>query len=276
MGVRRKHMFDHSNCGIGAIANLDGAYSHEIIEQGMTLLKALSHRGGTSKDGTGDGCGILLQIPKHFYHKKYGISGPFAVMMAFLPKEIEDRKVAVDSIYEAVHHFNMKVIKEIEVPVDSTFLTPTAKKTEPIPTQFIFDMTNYDEAMLYKLRRRIEQHFKDAKLSDRTCYILSCSSQTIVYKGLLRPEELPNYYLDLKDQDFTSNFCIVHQRFSTNTKPSWNLAQPFRYLAHNGEINTVSGNIKWSNARVGLATHQEVYPICRLCHKPCLNQNLYR
>ena len=187
-------MFDHSNCGIGAIANLDGAYSHEIIEQGMTLLKALSHRGGTSKDGTGDGCGILLQIPKHFYHKKYGISGPFAVMMAFLPKEIEDRKVAVDSIYEAVHHFNMKVIKEIEVPVDSTFLTPTAKKTEPIPTQFIFDMTNYDEAMLYKLRRRIEQHFKDAKLSDRACYILSCSSQTIVYKGLLRPEELPNYY----------------------------------------------------------------------------------
>ena len=271
MGVRRKHMFDHSNCGIGAIANLDGAYSHEIIEQGMTLLKALSHRGGTSKDGTGDGCGILLQIPKHFYHKKYGISGPFAVMMAFLPKEIEDRKVAVDSIYEAVHHFNMKVIKEIEVPVDSTFLTPTAKKTEPIPTQFIFDMTNYDEAMLYKLRRRIEQHFKDAKLSDRTCYILSCSSQTIVYKGLLRPEELPNYYLDLKDEDFTSNFCIVHQRFSTNTKPSWNLAQPFRYLAHNGEINTVSGNIKWSNARVGLATHQEVYPICNERHSDSAN-----
>ena len=271
MGVRRKHMFDHSNCGIGAIANLDGAYSHEIIEQGMTLLKALSHRGGTSKDGTGDGCGILLQIPKHFYHKKYGISGPFAVMMAFLPKEIEDRKVAVDSIYEAVHHFNMKVIKEIEVPVDSTFLTPTAKKTEPIPTQFIFDMTNYDEAMLYKLRRRIEQHFKDAKLSDRACYILSCSSQTIVYKGLLRPEELPNYYLDLKDEDFTSNFCIVHQRFSTNTKPSWNLAQPFRYLAHNGEINTVSGNIKWSNARVGLATHQEVYPICNERHSDSAN-----
>ena len=91
------------------------------------------------------------------------------------------------------------------------------------------------------------------KLSDRTCYILSCSSQTIVYKGLLRPEELPNYYLDLQDEDFSSNFCIVHQRFSTNTKPSWNLAQPFRYLAHNGEINTVSGNINWSNARVGLA-----------------------
>lgn len=264
-------MFDHSNCGIGAIANLDGAYSHEIIEQGMTLLKALSHRGGTSKDGTGDGCGILLQIPKHFYHKKYGISGAFAVMMAFLPKEIEDRKIAIDNIYEAIHHFNVKVIKEIEVPVDSTFLTPTAKKTEPIPTQFIFDMTGHDEAMLYKLRRRIEQHWKFANLSDRTCYILSCSSQTIVYKGLLRPEELPNYYLDLQDQDFTSNFCIVHQRFSTNTKPSWNLAQPFRYLAHNGEINTVSGNIKWSNARVGLATHQEVYPICNEKHSDSAN-----
>lgn len=255
-------MFDHSNCGIGAIANLDGTYSHEIIEQGMTLLKALSHRGGTSKDGTGDGCGILLQIPKPFYQKKYDINEPFAVMMTFLPKEMEDRKVAMDKIYEAIHDFDIKIIKEIEVPVNSTFLTPTAKKTEPIPTQFIFDMTHHDEAILYKLRRRIEQHWKEEKLSDRTCYILSCSSQTIVYKGLLRPEELPNYYLDLQDEDFSSNFCIVHQRFSTNTKPSWNLAQPFRYLAHNGEINTVSGNIKWSNARVGLATHQEVYPIC--------------
>ena len=264
-------MFDHSNCGIGAIANLDGTYSHNIIEQGMTLLKALSHRGGTSKDGTGDGCGILLQIPKSFYQKKYDINEPFAVMMTFLPKEIENRKVAVDKIYEATRHFGIKLIKEIEVPVNSTFLTPTAKNTEPIPTQFIFDLTNHDEAILYKLRRRIEQHWKNEKLSDRTCYILSCSSQTIVYKGLLRPEELPNYYLDLQDEDFSSNFCIVHQRFSTNTKPSWNLAQPFRYLAHNGEINTVSGNINWSNARVGLATHQDVYPICNENHSDSAN-----
>ena len=92
-------------------------------------------------------------------------------------------------------------------------------------------------------------------------YFIHVHLKTIVYKGLLRPEELPNYYLDLQDEDFSSNFVIVHQRFSTNTKPSWNLAQPFRYLAHNGEINTVSGNINWSNARVGLATHQDVYPI---------------
>ncbi len=264
-------MFDHSNCGIGAIANLDGVYSHEIIKQGMTLLEALSHRGGTSKDGTGDGCGILLQIPKQYYQKKYGINGPFAVMMMFLPKELADRKTAVHYIYEAIHNFNGNIIKEIEVPVNSTFLTPTAKATEPIPTQFIFDMTNQDEEILYKIRRRIERNWKKANLSDRTCYILSCSSQTIVYKGLLRPEELPNYYLDLQDEEFKSNFCIVHQRFSTNTKPSWNLAQPFRYLAHNGEINTVSGNIKWSNARVGLAKHKETYPICNELHSDSAN-----
>ena len=131
-------MFDHSNCGIGAIANLDGTYSHGIIEQGMTLLKALSHRGGTSKDGTGDGCGILLQIPKSFYQKKYNINEPFAVMMTFLPKEIENRNVAVDKIYEATRHFDIKLIKEIEVPVNSSFLTPTAKNTEPDPYSIYF------------------------------------------------------------------------------------------------------------------------------------------
>lgn len=264
-------MFDHSNCGIGAIANLDGAYSHDIIEQGMTLLKALSHRGGTSKDGTGDGCGILMQIPKHYYEKKHQITVPFAVMMTFLPKDLDRRKQAIHFIYEAIKSYKLHIIKEIEVPVDSSLLKPKARETEPIVTQFIFDMTCHDEAKLYKVRRCIEQAWKEAGLSDRTCYISSCSSQTIVYKGLLTPEELPHYYLDLQDEDFHSNFCIVHQRFSTNTSPSWNLAQPFRYLAHNGEINTVSGNIQWSNAHAGLATHPEVYPICNEQHSDSAN-----
>ena len=174
-------------------------------------------------------------------------------MMTFLPKELELRQIALNSIYEASQTFKLNIIKEIQVAVDSTFLTPTAKLTEPVVVQFIFDMTHHEEVDLYKLRRTIEKQWEKAQLSERTCYILSCSSQTIVYKGLLRPEELPSYYLDLQDEAFTSNFCIVHQRFSTNTNPSWNLAQPFRYLAHNGEINTVSGNINWSNSRVGLA-----------------------
>ena len=264
-------MFDHSNCGIGAIVNLDGAYSHQIIMQGMQLLEALTHRGGVSKDGTGDGCGILLQIPKSYYRKKYEINRPFAVMMTFLPKEIELRQIALNSIYEASQAFKLNIIKEIPVAVDSTFLTPTAKLTEPVVVQFIFDMNHHEEVDLYKLRRTIEKQWEKAQLSERTCYILSCSSQTIVYKGLLRPEELPSYYLDLQDEAFTSNFCIVHQRFSTNTNPSWNLAQPFRYLAHNGEINTVSGNINWSNSRVGLANHPDVYPICNEYHSDSAN-----
>lgn len=264
-------MFDHSNCGIGAIANLDGVYSHDIIEQGMTLLKALSHRGGSSKDGTGDGCGILMQIPKDYYEKKHQINVPFAVMMTFLPKNLDSRKQAVHFIYEAIKSYKLSIIKEIRVPVDSSLLKPKARETEPIVTQFIVDMTGHDEAMLYKVRRCIEQTWKQAGLSDRTCYISSCSSQTIVYKGLLTPEELPHYYLDLQDENFHSNFCIVHQRFSTNTSPSWNLAQPFRYLAHNGEINTVSGNIQWSNAHAGLATHPEVYPICNEQHSDSAN-----
>ena len=264
-------MFDHSNCGIGAIANLDGIYSHDIIEQGMTLLKALSHRGGTSKDGTGDGCGILMQIPKDYYEKKHQINVPFAVMMTFLPKDLDSRKQAVHFIYEAIKSYKLSIIKEIEVPVDSSLLKPKARETEPMVTQFILDMTCQDEVILYKVRRCIEQAWKQAGLSDRTCYISSCSSQTIVYKGLLTPEELPQYYLDLQDENFHSNFCIVHQRFSTNTSPSWNLAQPFRYLAHNGEINTVSGNIQWSNAHAGLATHPEVYPICNEQHSDSAN-----
>ena len=264
-------MFDHSNCGIGAIANLDGTYSHGIIEQGMTLLKALSHRGGTSKDGTGDGCGILMQIPKHYYEKVHQITGSFAVMMTFLPKDKSQRTQATKFIYEAVKAHQLTIIKEIEVPVDSTILKPKARETEPVVIQFVFDMANHDEAILYKVRRQIEQSWKQAELADRTCYISSCSSQTIVYKGLLTPEELPNYYLDLQDETFHSNFCIVHQRFSTNTNPSWNLAQPFRYLAHNGEINTVSGNLQWSNAHAGLATHPEVYPICHERHSDSAN-----
>ena len=264
-------MFDHSNCGIGAIANLDGVYSHDIIEQGMTLLKALSHRGGTSKDGTGDGCGILMQIPKDYYEKKHQINVPFAVMMTFLPKDLESRKQATHFIYEAIKSNKLSIIKEIEVPVDSSLLKPKARETEPMVTQFILDMTCQDDGALYKVRRCIEQAWKQAGLSDRTCYISSCSSQTIVYKGLLTPEELPHYYLDLQDENFHSNFCIVHQRFSTNTSPSWNLAQPFRYLAHNGEINTVSGNIQWSNAHAGLATHPEVYPICNEQHSDSAN-----
>ena len=148
-------MFDHSNCGIGAIANLDGTYSHNIIEQGMTLLKALSHRGGTSKDGTGEGCGILLQIPKTFYGKKHGINGDFAVMMTFLPKGENDRQLAKDHIYETIKELKLQLIKEIVVPVDASFLTPTATQTEPVPTQFIIDMTNQAETVLYKLHRFI-------------------------------------------------------------------------------------------------------------------------
>lgn len=262
-------MFDHSNCGIGAIANLDGTYSHEIIQQGMTLLKALSHRGGKAKDGTGDGCGILMQIPHHYYEKKYDIKGSFALMMTFLPKDLVERKKALDIIHDAMKSNHVEVMKEIVVPVDSTLLKPKARATEPFIMQFILDCE--DQVTLYKVRRRIEQQWKFANLADRTCYISSCSAKTVVYKGLLTPEELPNYYLDLQDEAFHSNFCIVHQRFSTNTNPSWNLAQPFRYLAHNGEINTVSGNIEWSNSRVGLATHKDVYPICNERHSDSAN-----
>ncbi len=256
------YMFDQSNCGIGAIANLNKEASHDIILQGMTLLKSLSHRGGQSTDGTGDGCGILMQIPINYYERTYEIAKPFAIMMTFVPKQSDQRHQAIQKIYEVARSHEFNVMKQIEVRVNETILKPTARQTEPKVMQFIFNMSNKTEGDLYGFRRDIEKSWQALNLSPTTCYIASCSSQTIVYKGLLTPEELPQYYLDLQDASFKSNFCIVHQRFSTNTHPSWNLAQPFRYLAHNGEINTVSGNVQYSNGRCALASKPNVYPIC--------------
>ena len=132
-------MFDHSNCGIGAIANLDGTYSHSIIEQGMTLFKSSkSPRWDIKRWNRGWMWNFTANSKVIFIKKKYSINEPFAVMMTFLPKEIENRNVAIEKIYEATRHFGIKLIKEIEVPVNSSFLTPTAKSTEPVPTQFIF------------------------------------------------------------------------------------------------------------------------------------------
>ena len=254
-------MFDHSNCGIGAIANLNGLSSHEIILQGMTLLQSLSHRGGKGHDGTGDGCGILMQLPTEYYAKVYQLSKPFAVMMAFLPRDTIKFHQALQIIQRKAHQHGFNIIKDVEVAVNRQILKPTAQLTEPKVMQFFLNMNLKTERDLYVLRREIEMTWREAGLLPTQCYIASCSSKTIVYKGLLTPEELPQYYLDLQQSEFKSNFCIVHQRFSTNTNPSWNLAQPFRYLAHNGEINTVSGNIQYSNGRQQLASIKEVYPI---------------
>ncbi|MGL6008618.1 MAG: class II glutamine amidotransferase, partial [Culicoidibacterales bacterium] len=255
-------MVDYSNCGIGAIANRDGEMSHEIIQQGMKLLQALNHRGGKSSDGTGDGCGIALQIPKTFYQTSYGIHDDFAVMMCFMPTNQARFTEANQRIIEQLQRAGIEILHQLSVPVNATILPKTARQTQPHVYQYIVNRVGFTEAMLYPIRRQIEKSLQALEIAEEDCYIVSFSGQTIVYKGLLTPEQLPMYYLDLQNPSFGSNFCVVHQRFSTNTTPAWHLAQPFRYLAHNGEINTVSGNIQWANAKKMLATNQDLYPIC--------------
>lgn len=255
-------MYDYTNCGIGAIVNRDGAANQEIIQQGMTLLQALSHRGGKSSDGTGDGCGILLQLPRDFYRQNYQITEPFAVMMAFLPPTSARFAQAEAAIEHQLEQYQLTIKRKITVAVDDTVLPPTAKRTQPTVMQYLVTGDDISETHLYQARRAIEMSLQHHEILENECYIASFSTKTIIYKGLLTPEQIPAYYLDLQDERFQSNFCIVHQRFSTNTTPAWHLAQPFRYLAHNGEINTVSGNIEWANAKKTLAKLPDVYPIC--------------
>lgn len=253
-------MIDHSNCGIGAIVNRNAQANHEIIQQGIQLLQALDHRGGTSHDGTGDGCGMLLQLPIAYYQNISKSTKPLAVMMVALPQMNERREQAEATLAATLAQAGLAIVMVRDVPVDETILTPKAKLTQPLTRQYI--VATQSDVSLYVVRRQIEQAWLAQDLLPHDASIASFSSETIVYKGLLTPSELPAYYLDLQNPAFVSTVCVVHQRFSTNTTPTWNLAQPFRYLAHNGEINTVSGNINWLNAKANVSKNPSVFPVC--------------
>ncbi len=268
-------MYDQANCGIGAIVQRGGEKSHDIIKQGMDLLQALNHRGGQASDGTGDGCGILLQIPQSFFRLKYGIHTDVAVLMAFLPQDEFTFQQVERIIYDVIKQNGKMIIHATRVETNDQLLTERAKQSQPKIMQYFIDSELVSEAELFIIRRQIEKMLDVRAISPEQCSIVSFSKQTIVYKGLLTPEELAIYYCDLQDESFISTFCIVHQRFSTNTTPAWYLAQPFRYLAHNGEINTVSGNIEWANAKIALAQNKQVYPICDTRYSDSANLDRY-
>lgn len=249
--------YEKDACGVGLVVNINGSKYHDIIEKGLAVLENMAHRGAEGADSkTGDGAGIMVQIPHEFILLN-GIpvpeKGRYGVGMIFLPKELRDNARFTEIINECVEANNLTVMHSREVPVDSSILGKDALATEPEIRQIFItgcDDPKVLEDKLYLVRKGIERKVLSSSITDKAaCYVVSLSTRTLVYKGMLSTMQLRHYFPDLTNPYFTSAIAMVHSRFSTNTFPTWSLAQPFRYIAHNGEINTIRGNRLWIKTR---------------------------
>ncbi len=252
---------EHDSCGFGFIANINNEPKHEIVHQALEIVNNLDHRGAKGSDPlAGDGAGILIQIPHLFFSNelnkkniKLPSAGNYAVGMVFLPRDELKLKIATKIIESIVKLQNQKFLCWRDVPVNNKVLGLTVKENEPLIKQFFIKTNTLDSDLksfqrsLFIIRKQIEKNVIKNNIYD--LYIPSFSSSTIVYKGMVLAPNLAKYYKDFQDKNFKTSLALFHQRFSTNTFPSWRLAQPFRYLCHNGEINTVKGNINWMNSR---------------------------
>jgi glutamate synthase (NADPH/NADH) large chain len=255
--------FEHDNCGMGFIVNLNGEKTHDIIRKGIEILINLTHRGACGCDpDTGDGAGILIQIPHEFFEKecdKLGFSlpepGSYGVGMMFLPVEKQPRRVTEGIVERIAEEEGLTVLGWRDTPVDADAIGRLARSMQPYIQQIFLrgpaGMTQDQlERKLYVVRRRCETVVQNTDIREKDFfYVPSMSSRTIIYKGLLLAPQISAFYEDLKDPETRSSMCMVHQRFSTNTFPTWQLAHPYRMICHNGEINTVRGNINWMAAR---------------------------
>src|SRR5216110_1602396 len=244
---------DHDACGTGFVTRLGGAPSYEIIQISLAALERLTHRGGVDADGaSGDGAGLLTSLPHEFFRERaqelrIELPEHFGVGFAFLPASATTEFRAAIEI--AADTERLQVTGWRRVPVNVNALGRKALETMPEVWQFFVTPLHPSsepegfERRLMLLRKRAES------LLPPRCYLCSLSSQTIVYKGLLTPWQFPQFYEDLRDANFATTFAVFHQRYSTNTSPSWDLAQPFRYTAHNGEINTIVSNRRWLRAK---------------------------
>ena len=258
---------EHDACGVGFVAHIKGNKTHDIVQKGLELLTNLTHRGATGYDPKlGDGAGLLMQIPDAFMRKEAAqlniqlpVAGQYAVGNVFLPQAIKNREACEALVNSIIAEENQVLLGWRDVPVDNSNIAQAARDVEPTMRQvFIssaqagsaaFDQTVF-ERKLFVIRKRIEHAVRDLKLQDNAAfYMPSLSARTIVYKGMLLANEVGVYYKDLNDESVVSALALVHQRFSTNTFPAWDLAHPFRMIAHNGEINTVQGNVNWMAAR---------------------------
>ncbi|MBN2326465.1 MAG: glutamate synthase subunit alpha, partial [Candidatus Omnitrophica bacterium] len=274
--------YEHDNCGVGFVAHLKGVKSHGLIDNALQVLVNLTHRGACGCDPeTGDGAGIILQTPDAFFRKDCESlpfdlppEGEYGVGMIFLPSEAEPRIWCENLIEKTIVDEGLEVLGWRDVPNDDAYLGRIARDVKPVIRQIFVrrgagvSSQQALECKLYVIRKVIEKAALDHNDSGYF-YIPSFSSRTIVYKGLLLADQVGRFYSDLSDPDMQSGLAIVHQRYSTNTFPTWDLAHPFRYLAHNGEINTLRGNINWMHARQSMFQSErfgvdvkKLFPIC--------------
>lgn len=247
--------FEHDNCGAGFICSLKGIKSNDIIHKALEILEKLEHRGAVSADGrTGDGAGILIDIPHDFFvaNCKFNLPevGNYAVSNVFLPKKTNQQVYSIGILEKHIKEQGLKVIGWRDVPLDESVLGEIAAKTQPAVKQlFVGKEHDAQDEFQFNLkifiaRKKAEHEIYSSKLSESSYFYLpSLSTKIIIYKGLLVPEDIKLFYKDLNDPLFVTRLALVHQRFSTNTFPTWDLAQPFRYMCHNGEINTLRGNV---------------------------------
>ncbi len=274
-------VLEKDNCGVGFIAHMKGKKSHDIVQQGIQILANLHHRGAVGADPlTGDGAGLLIQVPHKFLAKKVKecgfelpAAGEYGVGMLYLPQEPNARNFCEGVCEKVIANEGLSLLGWRIVPQNVDACGTVAGGTRPVVEQLFIAKGDLDdkafERKLYVVRKQIEKAINDA---DRTYtesfYVCSLSSKTLIYKGQLLAFQIPEFYPDLGDKDMESAIALVHQRYSTNTFPSWERSQPFRYLAHNGEINTLRGNINWMNAREGVIESEafgddlyKVYPV---------------
>ena len=257
---------EHDGCGVGFVAHIKGRKSHSIVEQGLTILKNLNHRGAVGWDPKlSDGAGLLIQLPDGFLREEMaerGVTlppaGQYGVGMIFLPRDPASRLACEYEIERAIKDEGQVLLGWRDVPVDNSDLAESAKKLEPVIRQVFVGrgagvmVTDALERKLYVIRKSSGHAIQALKLEHgREFYVPSMSARVVCYKGMLLANQVGEYYVDLKQERVVSALALVHQRFSTNTFPSWDLAHPFRMICHNGEINTVRGNVNWIRARQG-------------------------
>ncbi len=247
-----QNQYEHDACGVGMIVNIHGGKSHELVDNALRVLENMEHRGAETRDGTGDGAGIMVQIPHEFILLQ-GIpvpeKGRYGTGLVFLPKDGKAQQTILSIMIEEIEREGLTLMYLRTIPTNPEVLGVAAREVEPdIKQIFVTGVTEENAPMfdciLYKVRKRIEN-----RIDNDDFYICSLSSKNIIYKGMLTSGQLRRYFTDLSSPYFTSGLALVHSRFSTNTFPKWKLAQPFRLLAHNGEINTIRGNRGWMKAR---------------------------